>query len=99
MKDRFIAMQPAVQSALRTGDVACFDSRVLHCGCANDSSKPRALFYVTLSRQAEWPLPDGLHGSNSIRAEDLRRWKLPDLLALRQQGGQAAQPAAAAAAV
>lgn len=99
LKERFIAMQPAVQSALKAGDVACFDSRVLHCGCANDSSKPRALFYVTLSRQAEWPLPDGLHGSNSIRAEDLRRWKLPDLLALREEGAQAAEaPVAATAA-
>ena len=82
LKDRFIAAQPAVQSALKRGDVAAFDSRVLHCGCANDSTKRHVLFYVTVSRDAVWPLPDGLHGSNSIRAEDLRRWTLPDLLAL-----------------
>ncbi len=48
--------------------------------------------------QAEWPLPDGLHGSNSIRAEDLRRWKLQDLLALKGEGAQAAQAAVTAAA-
>jgi hypothetical protein len=82
LKERFISLQPAMQSALKTGDTAVFDSRVLHCGCANESQTPRALFYVTLSRDAEWPLPNGLHGSNSVRAEDLRRWKLPDLLAL-----------------
>lgn len=82
LKERFISLQPAFQSALTTGDTAVFDSRILHCGCANDSQKTRALFYLTFSRDAEWPLPGGLHGSNSIRAEDLRRWKLPDLLAL-----------------
>jgi len=82
LKDRFISAQPAVQSSLRVGDAAAFDSRVLHLGCANESAKRRVLFYVTLSRDALWPLPDGLHGSNSIRAEDLRRWTLPDLMAL-----------------
>ena len=83
LKDRFIAAQAAVQSSLKCGDVAAFDSRVLHCGCANDSQKRRVLFYITVSRDAVWPLPDGLHGSNSIRAEDLRRWTLPDLLTLQ----------------
>ena len=38
-------MQPTAQSRLATGDVAAFDSRLLHCGCANDSATPRALFY------------------------------------------------------
>lgn len=82
LKERFISLQPAMQSALRTGDTAVFDSRLLHLGCANESLKTRVLFYVTLSRDRQWPLPNGLHGSNSIRAEDLRRWTLPDLLAL-----------------
>lgn len=90
-------MQPAAQSCLSTGDVAAFDSRLLHCGCANDSEKRRALFYITVSRQAEWPLPNGLHGSNSIRTEDLRRWKLPDLLALAEAGAGGAQAAEALA--
>lgn len=90
-------MQPACQSALKIGDVAAFDSRLLHLGCANESTKNRAMFYVTLSRQADWPLPNGLHGSNSIRAEDLRRWKLPDLLALRQEAGGVAQAVGASA--
>jgi hypothetical protein len=79
LKERFIAAQPAVQSGLRTGDAAVFDSRVLHCGCANDSAKRRVLFYITLSAAQRWPLPDGLHGSNSVRREDRWRWRLPDL--------------------
>ena len=29
---------------------------------------------------ASWPLPGGLHGSNSIRAEDRWRWRLRDFL-------------------
>ena len=79
LKDAFITAQPAVQSRLRKGDVAIFDSRVLHCGCSNDSAKRRILFYFTLSRGQRWPLPDGLHGSNSVRAEDRWRWRLCDL--------------------
>ncbi len=79
MKDRFIAAQPAVQSALRRGDTAVFDSRVLHCGCANDSAARRVLFYFTVSAAQRWPLPDGLHGSNSVRAEDRWCWRLCDL--------------------
>lgn len=84
LKERFIALQPAQQSALSLGDAAAFDSRLLHCGCANTSQKTRVIFYMTFSRDAIWPLPDGLHGSNSVRAEDLRRWKLPDLLAMAE---------------
>jgi len=103
-KDTLIASLPAVTSALKTGDVAIFDSRsfpswssvharcvgtvregvcvcdglvcadacagacawkmcrLLHCGDANSSSKRRVLFYFTLSKQQNWPLPNGLHG-------------------------------------
>ena len=80
LKERFIAAQPAVESSLRCGDVAAFDSRVLHCGCANSSQRRRVLFYVTLSRAQTWPLPGGLHGSNSVRAEDRWRWRLDTLV-------------------
>jgi ectoine hydroxylase-related dioxygenase (phytanoyl-CoA dioxygenase family) len=80
-----------MQSALATGDAALFDSRLLHCGCANDSQKTRAVFYVTFSRDRDWPLPGGLHGSNSIRAEDLRRWTLPDLLVPQEAGSVGGQ--------
>ena len=92
MKDRFLEAQPAVQSALKCGDVAAFDSRVLHCGCANDSGRRRVLFYFTVSRAQRWPLPDGLHGSNSVRKEDRWQWRLDSPALLRLP------PAAAAAA-
>lgn len=72
-KMKFLASQKVVQSNLQTGDCSIFDSRVLHCGRENSSLKRRVLFYVTLSRQQNWPLPNGLHGSNSVREED--RWK------------------------
>jgi len=78
-QERYVATRRAAQSSLKTGDVALFDSRCLHAGLGNDSAKRRTLFYCTLSRQAEWPLPGGLHGSNSLRAQDRRRWTLRDL--------------------
>ena len=83
LKGRFIALQPAQQSCLKAGDIAAFDSRVLHCGCANTTSKPRVLFYVTLSRAQRWPLPGGLHGSNSVREEDRWQWQLRDVRDVR----------------
>lgn len=79
-KERFIQSQPAVVSGLKKGDVAIFDSRILHCGMENCSSKRRVLFYFTASRMQRWPLPNGHHGSNSRRAEDAWRWQLKDLL-------------------
>lgn len=80
-KESFISIHRAVQSALKTGDCAVFDSRIIHCGRANTSDKRRILFYFTLSEQRDWPLPDGLHGSNSIRAEDRGQWTVEALLA------------------
>ena len=79
-QERYIASRPAQRSKLMTGDVAIFDSRCLHAGLGNTSNKRRVLFYCTLSAQGDWPLPGGLHGSNSIRAEDRWRWKLSDFL-------------------
>lgn len=72
-KMKFLGLQKVVQSQLSTGDCSVFDSRVLHCGRENSSSKRRVLFYFTVSRQQDWPLPNGLHGSNSMRIED--RWR------------------------
>ena len=68
LENRFI-----VKSNLKKGDISIFDSRLLHCGEANTSNKRRILFYLTISRQINWPLPNGLHGSNSIRSKD--KWK------------------------
>ena len=47
-KNNLIAMTPAFRSNLKKGDVAIFDSRLLHCGGANESEdKRRILFYFT----------------------------------------------------
>jgi len=78
-KEAFIAAQPAVISSLNKGDVAIFDSRLLHCGGANISNKRRVLFYFTVSEDQRWPLPNGLHGSNSVRSADRWQWRLCDL--------------------
>lgn len=79
-KEAMLTVHKAVESDLKAGDCAVFDSRLLHCGRANSSQKRRVLFYFTLSEQAEWPLPGGLHGSNSIRADDWRRWRVSDFV-------------------
>mmetsp|Transcript_44480 Transcript_44480/g.112535 ORF Transcript_44480/g.112535 Transcript_44480/m.112535 type:complete len:357 (-) Transcript_44480:123-1193(-) len=78
-KERFIESQSAVVSGLKKGDVAIFDSRILHCGMENSSTKRRILFYFTASRMQRWPLPNGHHGSNSRRPEDAWKWQLKDV--------------------
>ena len=47
LKDDLIKTQPAVLGLLSKGSCVVFDSRVLHCGTANLSSKSRALFYFS----------------------------------------------------
>jgi len=79
-QEKYISTRKAVQSGLKTGDVAIFDSRVLHCGLGNVSDKRRILFYCTISAQKDWPLPNGLHGSNSVLPQDRGRWKVSDFL-------------------
>ena len=73
---KFISVHSAVQSNLKTGDVAIFDSRILHCGSANTSTKRRVIFYISLSKQEQWPLAHVLHGPNSIRRADYQRWTI-----------------------
>ena len=72
---------PVVMSQLKKGDVSIFDSRLLHCGMENTSLDRRLLFYFTVSEQKEWPLPNGLHGSNSILREDKGKYTVRDFLA------------------
>jgi len=79
-QETYIASRAAVQSGLKVSDVAIFDSRCLHAGLGNTSDRRRILFYMTISAQADWPLPGGLHGSNSVLAQDRGRWKLRDFL-------------------
>ena len=79
-KEMLLKTRDVAQSKLTKGDVSVFDSRVLHCGMANTSGKRRILFYFTLSKSLFWPLPDGLHGSNSICITDRYRYQVKDLL-------------------
>lgn len=79
-KEKFLLQQNAVQSGMKQGDVTIFDSRILHCGCANTSKQRRVIAYFTFSKQQRWPLPDGLHGSNSILAEDRYKYQIKDFL-------------------
>lgn len=79
-KELFLETRDVVKSNLLQGDVSIFDSRLLHCGEMNSSKSRRILFYLTISSQHEWPLANGLHGSNSIRLEDKGKWKIKNFL-------------------
>mmetsp|Transcript_26201 Transcript_26201/g.40186 ORF Transcript_26201/g.40186 Transcript_26201/m.40186 type:complete len:396 (-) Transcript_26201:2111-3298(-) len=46
-KDELLRTQPSVLGLLPKGSCAIFDSRLLHCGSANMSDDPRALFYFS----------------------------------------------------
>jgi len=46
-KDRLLRTQPSVLGLLPKGSCGIFDSRLLHCGGANESDTSRALFYVS----------------------------------------------------
>ena len=43
-----LAESPHVLSTLAAGDAAVYDSRLLHCGGANRSDRPRVLLYLSL---------------------------------------------------
>ena len=61
---------------LDTGEVALYDSRLLHCGGANRSEKERVLFYVTFrAEDGSSPLYDP---SRSILPCDATRFRLSD---------------------
>ena len=48
--------RPCFSGILGTGDATVFDSRLLHCGTANDSPRRRVLFYVSFrARDAQAP--------------------------------------------
>ena len=46
-KDALLRSRPSVLGTLPKGSCAIFDSRLLHCGTANQSDESRALFYVS----------------------------------------------------
>lgn len=71
-KEELIAASPPVITCLKKGDVAIFDSRVLHCGGANTSTdKRRVLFYFTFTAgDTQKHNPNPSRGTGSIRAVD-----------------------------
>jgi len=75
-KNNLIAMSPAFSSNLKKGDVAIFDSRLLHCGGANESEdKRRILFYFTFTAADTTRIKPG-----SIRNMDRGKYTLSDLI-------------------
>ena len=54
--------KPHMLSLLSQGSAALFDSRLLHCGCANRSNRPRVIFYFTIAA-------DNSSGSGSSECE------------------------------
>jgi hypothetical protein len=75
-KNELIAASRSVKSNLKIGDVAIFDSRILHAGGANtDSDRRRILFYFTFtSGDVERNNPNPARGSGSIRDEDRMKY-------------------------
>ena len=67
--------QPVWRAALGAGDVALFDSRLIHCGSANRSPRRRVLFYISF-RAAGAHAPPGtllydLRGVHSLADFDV----------------------------
>jgi hypothetical protein len=76
-----LAEAPHLLSTLAAGDAAVYDSRVLHCGGANRSARPRVLLYLSLLDPAG-PLATGrrdVANVASIRPELAGRLTLASL--------------------
>ena len=87
----FLAETPHVLSTLEAGDAAIYDSRVLHCGGANRSRRPRVLLYLSLLHP-QGPLATGradVANVASIHPELIGRLTLADL---RRPRGLATRP-------
>jgi ectoine hydroxylase-related dioxygenase (phytanoyl-CoA dioxygenase family) len=75
-KDKLLANTPNVIGPLPKGACVIFDSRLLHCGSANQSQQSRALLYCSFQN------PNIANPGNpgSIRSNLLGRWTLQDLI-------------------
>lgn len=66
---------PSWRGVINAGDVTLYDSRLLHCGGANESPRRRALFYVSFRakgadcsfRKTQGTLLDSLRGRHTLR--------------------------------
>jgi ectoine hydroxylase-related dioxygenase (phytanoyl-CoA dioxygenase family) len=81
-KAQLIAASPAVQSGLAKGDVAIFDSRVLHCGGENSSVDRRSVLFYFIFTAGDTRVfnPNPSRGAGSIRSQDRFQISLRSLL-------------------
>jgi ectoine hydroxylase-related dioxygenase (phytanoyl-CoA dioxygenase family) len=70
--------RPYELGVISRGDATLFDSRTLHCGTENDSSRRRVLFYFSFQR-ADGDNPNA--AISTIRTELRDKYTLADLLA------------------
>ena len=82
-KTRLLRTGPVTRGLLRRGDATLYDSRLLHCGDANDSRERRVLFYFSFrARGAPEPsnagsLQHGLRGKYSLQDTEHWLWVQP----------------------
>jgi ectoine hydroxylase-related dioxygenase (phytanoyl-CoA dioxygenase family) len=71
-KDKLLRTRPAVLGVLPKGSCGIFDSRLLHCGGANESETSRAIFYFSFKN------PKTINAGNpgSIRREYISQFTL-----------------------
>jgi len=73
-----VLRRPYELGVISRGDATLFDSRTLHCGTENDSSRRRVLFYFSFQR-ADGDNPNA--AISTIRTELRDKYTLADLLA------------------
>ena len=71
VRERLLRTSPRQLATLRLGDAVMFDTRVLHCGGANDSPRRRVLFYFSF----RVPRANTPYGRGSLD-EELQQQKL-----------------------
>lgn len=75
-KDALLRTRPAVLGTLPKGSCGLYDSRLLHCGGANQSSnRSRALFYLSFRN----PKVPSVGNPGSIRRDMIGKWNLKSL--------------------
>jgi hypothetical protein len=85
--EEVLRSHPCVTGIMRCGDAVVFDSRLLHCGSANTSSRRRVLFYLSF-RKPSVALP------GTMCACDKERWALRRGVPPRLVGKGVASPQA-----
>ena len=74
-KDTLLRTRPSVLGTLPKGSCGMYDSRLLHCGGANQSDTSRALFYMSFRN----PQITAVGNPGSIRRDMIGKWTLQAL--------------------